>query len=59
MQSSSGFMNPLDTRVGVQKDAIVAVSRKLMLPSLAATNPLAYHPPADLAHLLAQLPLVV
>jgi hypothetical protein len=39
-QRSSGFMNPFEMRVGVQRTRS-SLRRKLMLPSLAATNPFA------------------
>src|SRR5436305_3556247 len=38
---SSGFMNPLDTMVGVQSNSL-SLSRTVMLPSLAAAKPRLY-----------------
>src|SRR5947209_19062451 len=40
-QTSSGFMKPLHTMVGVHRNSR-SLSRAVMLPSLAAVNPLAY-----------------
>src|SRR5262245_36513612 len=38
---SSGFMNPLDTMVGVHRISL-SLSRTVMLPSFAAAKPLLY-----------------
>ena len=56
MQRSSGFMKPFETRVGVQRTRS-SLSRIADVAVVGGGEALGVDPPADLAHLLAELPL--